>query len=181
MEAVLLINTDDILFYTNASPNIDSYKVNPHILNAQLMYLEGILGSDLYDKLLDLVDTNEIEDVANVNYKTLLTDYIAPYLVMRTMELYVPLNAFQIADGGAYQHSATNAITSRLEEIDKISKKYQIIGQGHESRLTKYLCKYSDLFVEYTSNDGLVKKTPSTMRASGWNLNKSNVKYPFKT
>ena len=180
MEAVLLINTDDILFYTNASPNVDSYKINPHILNAQILYIEPILGTDLYDKLLDLVDTNDITETEYADYSTLLSNYIAPSLVFHTMELYLPLNAFQIADGGVSQFNPSNASYSPLDEIDKISKKYQIIGTKYDSKLNKYLCENSDLFPEYTSNEGLIKKTKSTMRSSGWNLNTSNTIYPLK-
>ena len=55
MESTLLINLDDILHYTSVSGSIDEFKVLPHILNAQTLYLEPILGSDLYEKLLSMV------------------------------------------------------------------------------------------------------------------------------
>ena len=40
MEAILLINYDDIFHYTSNSGNIDVAKINPHIQNAQILYLE---------------------------------------------------------------------------------------------------------------------------------------------
>ncbi len=180
MEQVLLINYDDILFYTNVSPHIDQYKLNPHILNSQILYIEPILGTDLYEKLLDLVDTNAITATTYADYKTLLINYITPSLVFHTMELFIPLNSFQLADGGTFQFTPSNANYSPLDEIDKLSNKYKIIGGKYDSKLEKYLCENGNSFPEYINNTGLIDKTKPTNRISGWNLNNCNVKYPLK-
>lgn len=180
MEQILLCNYDDILFYTTVSPNVDPYKVNPSIMNAQILYIEPILGSSLYEKLLDLVENNEISSTGYTNYNTLLTHYVIPSLVFHTMELFIPLNSFQLADGGTFTFNPSNASASPLDEIDKLSNKYKIIGSKYDTKLEKYLCTNSSLFPEYTNNTGLIDKTIPTNRISGWNLNKNNVVYPLK-
>jgi len=169
METILFISFDDILHYTTVSGNIDVYKVNPHIYNAQILYLEPILGSDLYTKIESFISGNTISLSGNTNYYTLLTDYITPSVVFHTMELFVPFNAFEISDGGISQHIYTNAQYSPMNDIDRIVDKYKIIGSKYDDKLADYLCKNSTLFPEYTTNTGLVNKITPSPR-TGWFL-----------
>lgn len=167
MQTVLLINKDDVTHYTSVSGSIDEFKLNVHINNAQILYIEPILGSSLYERLLDLVDTNTISGFTD--YNNLLINYITPSLVFHTIELYVPLNAFQVAEGGMFQYSPNNYAYSPLNDIDRISAKYRIIGEKYDSKLASYLCKNSNLFTEYENNTGLIERSDSNIRV-GWNL-----------
>lgn len=173
MTSTLLTNLDDILHMTSISGSIDEYKVNPHILNAQILYIEPILGSDLYDRLINLVETGAIS--GETNYKLLLDDYIIPSLVFHTIELYIPFNAFIIADGGTFQLTPSNANPNPQNEIDRLSNRYRTIGAKYDDKLVKYLCKNSTLFPEYHNNTGLVNKTETTNRATGWYLGLNNT------
>jgi len=174
MESTLLISVNDILHYTTISGDIDVNKINPHIYNAQILYLEPILGSSLYEKIIDLVNTNDITGSTYTDYNILLLNYITPSIVFHTMELFIPMNSFQISDGGTFQFTPSNASFSQLDEIEKITNKYRIIGSKYDKKLSDYLCKYSSLYTEYTNNDGLVSKTENTMRIGGWYLGGSN-------
>lgn len=174
MNSVLLINNDDILHYTTVSPNIDLYKINPHILNAQVLYTEPLLGTTLYEKLLDLVETGDIDDNAYVNYKTLLEEYITAPLVHHTMELYLMLNTFTANDAGVIQFTSDNTLPVGMSEIERLSNKYKNIAGRYDDKLRKYLCENSSLFPEYTQ-DGLIEKAGNTQRISGWNLSTKNL------
>jgi len=167
METILFISYKDILHYTTISGDIDEVKINPWINNAQILYIEPLIGSDLYDKIEDLISTGDITGSTNSDYSTLLNEYITPSLVFHTLELFIPLNSFNINDGGTFQYTPTNAQFSPLDEIDKITNKYRIIGNKYDKKLSDYLCKYSYLFPEYTSNEGLVKKTENSIRVGG--------------
>jgi len=175
METILFIDYDDILHYTTISGNIDVFKINPHIYNSQILYLEPILGSDLYDKIKNLISGNTMTSILNPNYYTLLTSYIIPSVVFHTMELFIPFNSFEIADGGMSQHNPSNASYSPFDDIDRIVAKYRTIGTKYDDKLSKFLCENSELFPEYTSNTGLVDKTETTIK-TGWWLGTSNIK-----
>lgn len=173
MESILLTNKDDILFYTQTSAAIDEYKLNVHSYNAQVLYLEPILGTDLYEKMLDLVDTGNISASTYSDYNTLLNNYITPSVVFHAMELFIPLNAFQIADAGVSQYTPSNAQFSAIDEIDKLAIKYKIIGNKYDSKLQAYLCKNANLFPEYQNNTGLIDKTESVAKCN-WYLGVNN-------
>ena len=176
METTILINMNDVLHYSTISANIDPYKINPIIHSAEILYLEPILGSTLYDKLIDLVSTGEITGSTWVNYNTLLINYVTPSVVYHTLELFIPLNSFEIADGGTFRMTPSNAEYSPLNDIDRIVSKYKIIGDKFDDKLVKYLCKNSSLFTEYNNNTGLVGKTETTNRAGSWYLGTNNTK-----
>lgn len=171
MENTLLITLDDVLHYTTISGNLDNNNINPHIFNAQILYIEPILGSDLYNKITSYITSGITIDEP---YNTLLNTYITPSLVFHTIELFIPINSFKIADGGTFQMTPTNAQYSPLDEIDRITNKYRVIANKYDAKLSEYLCKYSNLFPEYTNNTGLISKSETTIRA-GWFLGKSNI------
>lgn len=179
MTSTLLTNLDDILHMTSISGSIDEYKINPHILNAQILYIEPILGSDLYEKIIDLVETGAIS--GETNYKLLLDDYIIPSLVFHCCELYIVLNAFLISEGGTFQVQPTNANPSSQSEIDRLANRYKIIGAKYDDKLVKYLCKNSILFPEYVNNTGLVDKTETTNRGCSWYLGTNNIQSKIRT
>lgn len=175
MEKSVLINFDDIKSYTSVSGSIDIYKVNPHILNAQILYLEPTLGSELYDRVIDLFESGDINLNNYAKYKTLLYDYITPSLVFHTMELFIPFNSFQLNDGGTFQHNANNSTTSTQSDIEKTSSRYKIIGIKYDSKMIKYLELNKNDFPEFIENNGLIKKNKSTFNM-GINLSMKNVK-----
>lgn len=173
MKTILFISIEDILHYTSISGNIDEYKLSPHINNAQILYLEPILGSDLYNKISNLISGDTIAEAANINYYNLLTKYIAPSIVFHTIELFIPFNSFEVSDGGMFQHTPSNAQYSPFDDIDRIVNKYRAIGTKYDDKLVKYLCENSTLFTEYTSNTGLIDKTETTIK-TGWFLGLGN-------
>lgn len=156
----LLIKLEDIQHYTTIQGSVDTKNVNPHINNAQILYIEPILGSDLFEKIQNLISGNTIKN--NIDYYKLWDEYIKPALVFHTMQLFIPLQSFVLADGGTFQYETTNSQTSTIEYIEKLTAKYKVIGSKYDDKLVKYLCDNSQLFSEYHNNQGLIKKTETT-------------------
>ena len=72
MNRVLLISEDFVKELTNMSDNMQGKLINPAIAEAQEAGLREILGDCLMDRLLELVETGEIEFAENAMYKKLL-------------------------------------------------------------------------------------------------------------
>ncbi len=78
---VLLISDDILKDRTAIHGNIDSKMLYPEVKVAQDMYIHPILGTALYDKIIDDVDAGTIAG----DYKTLLDDYIIDCLLYYTL------------------------------------------------------------------------------------------------
>lgn len=153
----LLIKLTDIQHYTTINGSVDSANVNPHINNAQILYIEPILGSNLFNNIQNMISGNTIKD--NSNYYKLWDEFIKPSLVFHTMQLLIPLTAFVIADGGTFQYETPNSQTSTIDYIEKLVAKYKVIGNKYDEKLKTYLIENSEQFPEYINNTGLIKTT----------------------
>ena len=76
MAYVLFISEDKLKDSTSISLNVDPEFLLPFIKQAQKLYVETKLGTDLNQKIKDLIVAGTINDPANANYKTLLLSLI---------------------------------------------------------------------------------------------------------
>lgn len=172
MEYTLLINHQDIINFTQIDGSIDFEKLKPSILNAQVLYTQKILGSNLYNRIIDLVNDDNIS--VFTYYQTLLYDYVTPSLVMHTLELFEPLNSSVLGDNGTFQYNLSNAAAAARAEIDRKVKIYQMQASNFDDMLQKYILKNITEFAEYNDADGLVQKTVEQYPKIGWNLSMKN-------
>ena len=73
MAQVYFISENTLKQYSNINDNVDSGSLRQAIRTAQLINAQESLGTSLYNKLSDLVDTGDITGSTNSNYKTLWT------------------------------------------------------------------------------------------------------------
>ena len=151
---VLLVNRKDIMTRTSLSGNTDEDKIYPHVLTAQDMGVQYALGTKLYDKVRQLVLDDTIGDAGNVNYKTLLDNYITPYLVFETMVDFIPFNSYEVSNGGVFQHQPEDGITPSKFEVDYLEAKYNKKSEYYKERMNTYLCANTSLFPEFNANTG---------------------------
>ena len=152
MSKILLINTKDVKDYTSMSGNVDENKILPVIYKTQLIYIEPILGSKLYNKLLDLIKDSELDVPANEKYKLLLEEKVLPVHVNYTVgELVIDL-AYKIDNGGIEQHQSDTGITSYRKEIAFLKQQYFSDAEVFRGRLNDFLCAHSSDYPEYSQN-----------------------------
>jgi hypothetical protein len=169
MSKVLLINKDDILQYSSLNGNIDFDKIKAHIFNAQIIYLEPLLGSNLYQKIIDIVETDTINTAGNEYYKTLLLDYITPVLVFSTLEIFTSFHAYEISNSGITKFTPENATAVEKNEVDYVVQRYRLTAEKYAHKMEIYLDNNADHFTELSSaEDEIEKNDPSYF--TGWNL-----------
>ena len=154
MSKVLLVTNSDIKRHTiiNGSVDVDNFI---HYINiAQDIYIQNYLGTDLFNKLKDLISSSTINEVANSDYKLLLQEYIAPMVIHWTAVEYIPFAAFVLTNKGIYQNEAENAQIASSEDIEKLVSKERDIAQHYSDRFVEYICEHHIKYPEYTSNTG---------------------------
>ena len=169
MAEVLLINRDDIMRLTGLNGNIDETKILPHVKTAQDIHLQPIIGTNLLDKCKELVEDDELDDVGNENYKTLVETYITPNLVYLVMWDAIPFLQYEIANGGIYQHNSENSQTPTKEEIDVLIQRFKDKAEFYGQRLSGYICENNALFPELSeSSTGADLSADGQSTFSGW-------------
>lgn len=132
--------------------NVDSMYILPAIEFAQDAGLQPIIGTKLYNKLMDLVETG-FKD--NEQYKFLLDEYITPYLVNKvTADIQIPLN-YKLRNQGVVQNSTDNTIVPTMKDLQYVIQNYEYKAIFYGNRLSDYLIANTSRFPEYCKVDSI--------------------------
>jgi len=168
MASVLLISTEEVKKYTILNGNLDPDEFIQYIKISQDISIQGYLGTDLYNKLQELILDGTINDVGNLKYKTLLNSYVKPMLIHWTMVYYLPFSAYKIQNKGVFKHSSENAQVVEKNEIDYLVEKERDIAEHYTQRFIEHM-RYN-VFSEYNSNTNEDVYPNKTNYFGGWEL-----------
>lgn len=147
---ILLISDTMIKERTSIHGNIDPKLIYPDIKVAQDMHIQPLLGSALYDKLQTLIDSNTINDAANVNYKTLIDKFIVDALMYFTLAELPDTLSFQFWNKGVVRKSGGDTETVSMSDLISISKKYLHRAEFYANRLRAWVRQNAGtMFPEY--------------------------------
>ena len=99
MAYVLFISEAKLKDSTAINLNVDVDLLLPYVRQAQKLYVETKLGTDLTQKLKDLITAGTLGNVGNEAYKTLVDDYIGDMLPNWAFYHAVPFLRFKIENG----------------------------------------------------------------------------------
>lgn len=150
---VLLTSEDYIKTHSNLSDNVWGDYLLPAIREAQDMGLQTILGSCLYNKVLSLVENEEIEETENAFYKTLLDDYIQDYLMYQTITDLVPIIGVKLANLGTVISNDEHVINLSETERSNIKHYYEMRADFRARRMQEFLLNNRSAFEELKDCD----------------------------
>lgn len=138
MNKVLLISEETLKTYSLVNDNIDGKYLLPAIQSAQDIDLETLIGKALLDKLCKLVETGEI--VNNSKYRTLLDDYITPYLVWQVMSnLQLGIN-YKLSNSGVITNDDERKSRLDYRNNQLLQEQYKHYADSYAIKLKDYLC-----------------------------------------
>ena len=162
MTKTFLISEQVLRTYTDISNNVDTELIKNAIREAGDIGLQAIVGTLLYQKLVTLVDSGDINNEENANYKTLLTDYIQDYLIYASY--WYSLDAI-------YLRSRNNGLIKPMggENSEGVERElYNLKRQSIENkmsyyaeRLTKYIIEEQGLYPEINNSNKLYEQNPN--------------------
>jgi hypothetical protein len=165
MNNVLLISEETLKTYTAIQNNVQSDELRFCILQSQTIQVQESLGTNLYDKMLHLVDTGDIYLSGNTKYKELLDKYIQPTLI--SYSYYLALDNFLV------KFVAVGLVSNRSEQGERIDfKTFQFLksnakdqAEFNNNLLRRHLIFRSGNYPEYNSgnlNDGQLPPIPAS-------------------
>lgn len=154
MAYVLFISEQKLKESTAINLNVDTELLLPYVRQAQKLYVEPKLGTDLNQKLKDLISAGTINDVANAAYKTLLEDYIGDMLPNWAFYHAVPFLRFKIENGNIYSKSSETGTALSTEEAQHLREEIRNTSEYYTERTISYITNNTSLFPEYSTNSG---------------------------
>lgn len=175
---VLLISEQKLIDNTamNGS-NVDKSELRFCIQQAQTIFLQESLGTHLFDKMLQLVQTGDITQSGNSNYKTLLDNFIQPMLI--SYSYFIGLDNFFMkwVSIGLVQNRSEQGGNIDLKTLQYMKTQAKDRAEFNDNLLRRQLVFNSQLYPEYLEwlNNGSLPpeqssgfKSPITLPGYGW-------------
>jgi hypothetical protein len=149
MKNVLLTSPDFVRLNSNISDNVNSKVLATGIREVQEDELQEILGQLLFEKLQDLVESGEIENPENVQYKNAL-DKAQMFITYRVIaEIIVMLN-IKIDNAGLIQTRDENMEYMGLDDTMTMKSYYDTKASHYAYLLQNYLMEHLSEIPELT-------------------------------
>ena len=170
MAYVLFISEQKLKESTAINLNVDTELLLPYVRQAQKLYVEPKLGTQLNQKLKDLITAGTINDVANAAYKTLLEDYIGDMLPNFAFYHAVPFLRFKIENGNLYSKTSETGTPLSTEEAQHLREEIRNTSEYYTERMIEYIKNNTSSFPEYSTNSGADVTPDSNAYYNGMNL-----------
>lgn len=170
MAYVLFISEDKLKDSTAINMNVDVNFLLPFVKQAQKLYVETKLGTNLNQKLKDLIIAGTVNDSGNEYYKTLLNTYIGDMLPNFALYHAIPFLRFKIENGNIYSKSSENGVALTTEESQHLRSEVLNTGEYYMERMIDYIKNNISQFPEYSTNSGADVSPDSNAYYAGMNL-----------
>ena len=170
---VRLITSQDLKLNTPLGGNVDPDKYLNFIDDVQVMVLEPVLGTKLFDKILADFEADNLNGL----YLQMFNDYIKPVLWHSVFAEYVKVGTLTVGNGGIFRKISDDAQLATESEINMVVKSYQSKADTYIGRLNRFLCDQDSNIPEYTLNqdeDYDIDPHRNIQTISGWYLGNSN-------
>lgn len=150
---ILLISEDYIKSNSSLDDNTASKYVLAAILNAQNIELRSIIGKCLLEKLQQLINDDEIDEVENLHYKDLLDMEIQPFLLYQVLsDIIIPVS-YKIGNMGVLNTEDEKAIVAANAQVNLVKDYYMMKADVFKKRLQEYLLRNKSAFPELNCCD----------------------------
>ncbi len=170
MAYVLFISEAKLKDSTGINLNVDVNLLLPYVRQAQKLYVETKLGTDLTQKLKDLITAGTIGNVGNEAYKTLVDDYIGDMLPNWAFYHAIPFLRFKIENGNIYSKTSETGTALSTEEAQHLREEVRNTSEYYTERMIEYVTNNLSSFPEYSTNSGADVSPDRNAYYNGMNL-----------
>ena len=171
---ILFISEERLKDSTTVGLNVSSELILPYIKQAQKLYVETKVGTDLNQKLKDLIVAGTVNDAGNEAYATLLNDYIGEMLPSFALYMALPFLRFKIENGNIYSKTSENGTALSTEEAQHLRNEVLNTGEYYMERMIDYIRNNTSSFPEYSTNTGADVSPDRNSYYSNMNLERPN-------
>ena len=139
MAYVLFISEEKLKDSTAINLNVDVDLLLPFIRQAQKLYVETKLGTDLTQKLKDLIIAGTLGNAGNEAYKSLVDDYIGDMLPNMALYHAIPYLRFKVENGNIYSKTSETGTALSTEEAQHLREEVKNTGEYYIERMIDFV------------------------------------------
>ena len=162
MATFLFITPEEMKATTILGGNVDQDKFLPCVAHTQILSIERLLGTELYDLILDGADNGTLTG----DYLELYTEYVKPVTKYQALAEYIKISGYMITNGGAFKHTPDNTELMSESEISGLADTYAGMADTYIRRFYKWMDKHS--IPEYKTYQDEVNASKTIKNRSGW-------------
>jgi hypothetical protein len=170
MSYVLFISEAKLKDSTAINLNVDVDLLLPYVRQAQKLYVETKLGTDLTDKLKAEITAGTLAGA----YKTLVDDYIGDMLPNWAFYHAIPFLRFKIENGNIYSKVSETGTALSTEEAQHLREEVRNTAEYYTERMIDYVCNNTSSFAEFSTNSGADVSPDRNAYYNGMNLERPN-------
>lgn len=140
----LLINESYLKKYSPLPKNYNMEEVMPFVHPAEIIWVEPILGTALYDELIQQVNDNQVTEL---NSTLLLNIY--PYLAFAVVYQALPFIQFHISEVGVTKGKSDNSDSISNKDANYMSAHLRSMLEEMKKLLKKFLDDNSEFYPKY--------------------------------
>ena len=167
---VLFISEDKLKDSTAINMNVDPSFLLPFVKQAQKLYVETALGTELNDKLKDLIIAGTLNNAGNEAYATLVNTYIGDMLPNYAFYHAIPFLRFKVENGNIYSKTSETGVGLSNEEAQHLRSEVMNTGEYYRERMIDYIRNNVSSFPEFSTNSGADVSPSSDNYYAGMNL-----------
>jgi hypothetical protein len=171
MAYVLFISEDKLKDSTAINMNLDIDLLLPFVREAQKLYVETALGTDLTQKLKDEIIAGTLAGA----YKTLVDDYIGDMLPAYSLYHAIPYLRFRVENGNIYSKTSENGTALSESEAQHFREEILNTSSYYRERLIDYVRNNLSSFPEYSTNTGADVNASTENYYNGMNLERPDA------
>lgn len=145
ISTTLFIGAQYLRDNTIINDSVDAKVLQPIIRTAQTKYIQQVIGSKLYDKLIAEIVAVTISG----DYQILLDQYVIPVLVEYATYEAIPFLNFKFRNKSISKQQSDNSVAADVAELTYIRDNVLSTAQFYAERLTRFLLENSDKYHEY--------------------------------
>jgi hypothetical protein len=163
---ILFISELKLKESTAINLNVDVNLLLPYVRQAQKLYVEPKLGTELTNKLKNEIAAGTLAGA----YKTLVDDYIADMLPNWAFYHSIPFLRFKIENGNLYSKTSETGTPLTTEESQHLREEVRNTSEYYTERMIEYVKNNTSSFPEYSTNSGADISPDSNAYYNGLNL-----------
>ena len=139
MKKIHLVDLSDIIIQSTLESNVDLKVLSKALLTAQEQYFKPVLGQDLYNDFMAAVEADILSGQTLSDVYASLLDVAKPYLIAKTVEVFLYLNQYKITNKGVLKLSDDQASNLSTDELASVQNYYRNLVDTHKKTILDFL------------------------------------------